>query len=148
MTSVCRMMPASMRKNAVSKDNAPNPAKLRRDLHDEFGETPYKTEEVVPGKVGIILSMFSNFLHVYTQVWWVTYTYQDDTLTDPKAREEAKKWGIDPTTEQYKQVQYNTVQYSTVQISICRPCSPGRSPTDRSTQTPAKRTSSASATGG
>ena len=33
----------------------------------------------------------------------MTYTYQDDTLTDPKAREEAKKWGIDPTTEQYKQ---------------------------------------------
>ena len=54
MTSMCRMMPASMRKNAVSKDNAPNPAKLRRDLHDEFGETPYKTEEVVPGKVDII----------------------------------------------------------------------------------------------
>ena len=78
----------------------------------------------------------------------MTYTYQDDTLTDPKAREEAKKWGIDPTTEQYKQVQYNTVQYSTVQSSTSRPCSPGRSPTDRSTQTPAKRTSSASATGG
>ena len=54
MTSMCRMMPASMRKNAVSKDNAPNPAKLRRDLHDEFGETPYKTEEVVPGKVDIL----------------------------------------------------------------------------------------------
>ena len=53
MTVVFRMMPASMRKNAVSKDNAPNPAKLRRDLHDEFGETPYKTEEVVPGKVDI-----------------------------------------------------------------------------------------------
>ena len=53
MTSMFRMMPASMRKNAVSKDNAPNPAKLRRDLHDEFGETPYKTEEVVPGKVDI-----------------------------------------------------------------------------------------------
>ena len=111
------MMPASMRKNAVSKDNAPNPAKLRRDLHDEFGETPYKTEEVVPGKVDIILSMFSNYLHVYTQVWWVTYTYQDDTLTDPKAREEAKKWGIDPTTEQYKQVQYSTMQCNVVQYS-------------------------------
>ena len=82
----------------------------------------------------------------------MTYTYQDDTLTDPKAREEAKKWGIDPTTEQYKQVQYNAVQYSTVQYravhGTSRPCSPGRSPTDRSTQTPAKRTSSASATGG
>ena len=58
MTSVCRMMPASMRKNAVSKDNAPNPAKLRRDLHDEFGETPYKTEEVVPGKVDIYYLCF------------------------------------------------------------------------------------------
>ena len=46
------------------------------------------------------------------------------------------------------QVQYSTVQYSTVQTSTSRPCSPGRSPTDRSTQTPAKRTSSASATGG
>ena len=99
---MCRMMPASMRKNAVSKDNAPNPAKLRRDLHDEFGETPYKTEEVVPGKVDISSNVLE-LSNVYIQVWWVTYTYQDDTLTDPKAREEAKKWGIDPTTEQYKQ---------------------------------------------
>ena len=70
MTSMCRMMPASMRKNAVSKDNAPNPAKLRRDLHDEFGETPYKTEEVVPGKVDIYYLIYvlelSNILSLST----------------------------------------------------------------------------------
>ena len=47
----------------------------------------------------------------------MTYTYQDDTLTDPKAREEAKKWGIDPTTEQYKQVQYSTMQCNVEQYS-------------------------------
>ena len=89
MLRVFRMMPAGMRKSAVSKESAPDPAKVgtvKRDLHDAFGENPYTIEETVTGKV-----------------WHVLYTYEDATMTDPKAREDAAKWGIDPTSEKWKQ---------------------------------------------
>ena len=89
MMRIFRMMPASMRKSAVSKDGAPDPAKVgtvKRDLHDAFGENPYTIEETVPGKV-----------------WHVLYTYEDATMTDPKARADAAKWGIDPNSEKWRQ---------------------------------------------
>ena len=56
MLRLFRMMPASMRKSTVSKESAPDPAKVgtvKRDLHDAFGENPYTITETVPGKVKI-----------------------------------------------------------------------------------------------
>merc|ERR1719464_600227 len=42
-------MPEGMRRDTVTKQNAPKPKKKIKDLFDLNGTTPYKTEEIVPG---------------------------------------------------------------------------------------------------
>ena len=48
---VFNLLPDSWRKSMMSKQNAPKPGPLLRDIFDLAGESPYEKEEVVPGKV-------------------------------------------------------------------------------------------------
>lgn len=80
-----RIMPDSWRKSAMSKQNAPDISDLAKDLHDFNGESPYKTEEVVPDKV-----------------WSVTYTFEDKSMCNEKAREMMAAFGMDLRSEEFK----------------------------------------------
>ena len=66
-------MPDEMRRSAMSKTNAPKPGKPARDMFDISGESPYETEEVVPGKL-----------------WAVTYRHEDKGSTDPDTKKQMK----------------------------------------------------------
>lgn len=79
------LMPESMRRSTLAKQDAPKPGKVARDLYDVTGETPYKIEELKPGKL-----------------WQVTYTFENMSLTDKAAKEEGKAFGMDPTAESYR----------------------------------------------
>ena len=54
VVAVFRLLPHSWRRSAVSQQNAPKADQLPRDLHDQFGESPYTITEVVAGKVGLV----------------------------------------------------------------------------------------------
>ena len=79
MSKMFRMMPTKMRKNMLSKQNAPQPGSQPKDLHDVAGESPYTTEEIVPGNL-----------------WSVKYTFEDKTITgDRKYKDMMKMFGMD-----------------------------------------------------
>ena len=83
-----RKLPDGMRKSTLSSMNAPKPdseRKFPRDLFDLTGKSPYKKEEVVPGKV-----------------WVVTYTYEDVGDTDKESKKQMKAFGWDPNSEDFK----------------------------------------------
>merc|ERR1719464_1312382 len=63
------LMPESMRRSTITKKNAPNPKKTIKDLYDLNGTTPYKTKEIVPGKL-----------------WEITYMFEISTLADEMKR--------------------------------------------------------------
>ena len=50
MVVTFRLMPDSMRRKRVSQKNAPRTI-TKWDLHDEFGESPYRVTEVVADKL-------------------------------------------------------------------------------------------------
>jgi len=80
------LMTDGMRKKMVTKQNAPKPGKdAPRDRFDCTGESPYKTEEIKPGKI-----------------WQVSYDMENMSLTNKAAKDEAKAFGMDPTSEKYK----------------------------------------------
>merc|ERR1719336_980100 len=88
VTWIMRKMPTSMRKNTLSKMNAPKPdseRKFPRDIFDLTGESPYEKEEIVPGKV-----------------WSVTYTYEDVGDTDKDTKKQGKAFGWDPNSKDFK----------------------------------------------
>jgi len=78
------IMPEGMRRSILAKQDAPKPGNVSRDLYDVTGETPYKIDELKPGKL-----------------WQVTYSYENKALTDKAAKEEAKGFGMDPTSEAF-----------------------------------------------
>jgi len=81
------VMPDSMRKSSVTKQNAPKSGgEAIRDRFDLTGKTPYKIEELKPGKI-----------------WQVTYDTENKSLTSKKAKEEAKAFGMDPSDEAYQE---------------------------------------------
>jgi len=55
-------------------------------VYDLSGETPYTTKEIEPDKI-----------------WEVSYRLENRSLTSKKAKEEAKGFGLDPTSESYRQ---------------------------------------------
>merc|ERR1711874_842524 len=58
------LLPNSWRKSMMSKQNAPKPGVVLKDIFDLTGESPYEKEEVVPGKV-----------------WAVTYRFEEAGVT-------------------------------------------------------------------
>mgnify|MGYP001306499238 CR=1 FL=1 len=62
--------------------NAPKPKKKIKDLFDLNGTTPYKTEEIVPGKL-----------------WEITYTFENSARFDEDAKNEMKAFGMDYSSE-------------------------------------------------
>ena len=85
LTKIYNTIPDKWRKKAISKQNAPNPDKLPRDIYDLTKESPYETEEVLPGRL-----------------WAVIYTYEDYGLTDKKTRQMMALMGIDPQSEKFR----------------------------------------------
>ena len=79
------LIPDSWRKSMMSKQNAPKPGVALKDIYDLTGENPYETEELVPGKV-----------------WVVTYTTEDAGATREAAKNEAKAFGMDPTSPEFR----------------------------------------------
>ena len=60
--------------------NAPKPGKIVKDLYDLNGTSPYKTEEVVPGKI-----------------WEIIYIHENTGRTDADAKKQMKDiFGLDP----------------------------------------------------
>ena len=86
MAGAYKLMPVSWAHKAYVKQNAPDPNKLPRDLHDLTGESPYTMEEVVPGRL-----------------WEVTYLTENMAMTDKKTKDGMKVLGIDPTSEEFKE---------------------------------------------
>jgi len=82
-----RLMPEKMRKTAMTKQNAPKPDMVARDIYDVCGKSPYEFEELEKDKV-----------------WQVTYKVENMAMSagNEKAKEEAKAFGIDPSSEDYK----------------------------------------------
>jgi len=81
------IMPASMRKQTVTKENAPKPGKKApRDRYDLTGKTPYKIEEIKPGKI-----------------WQVAYDMENVALSNESVKAELKAFGMDPTDEKYQE---------------------------------------------
>ena len=62
--------------------NAPKPKKKIKDLYDLNGTIPYKTEEIVPGKL-----------------WEITYTFENSARFDEDAKNEMKAFGMDYSSE-------------------------------------------------
>ena len=85
MTKMYNLIPDKWRRNAITKQNAPSPDKLPRDMYDMTKESPYKTEEVIPGRL-----------------WAVDYTYEDSSFTNKKARQASASMGLDPNSEKFR----------------------------------------------
>ena len=81
MIWIFNLIPDSWRKSMMSKQNAPKPGPLLRDMFDLRGESPYEKEEVIPGKV-----------------WSVTYRCEDGGVTREDRKKEAKAFGMDPSS--------------------------------------------------
>ena len=81
MIWIFNLIPDSWRKSMMSKQNAPKPGPLLRDIFDLRGESPYEKEEVIPGKV-----------------WSVTYRCEDGGVTREDKKNEAKAFGMDPSS--------------------------------------------------
>lgn len=80
LVTMNNLMPEGMRKNAVTKQNAPKPGKIVKDLYDLNGTSPYKTEKIVPGKV-----------------WEIIYIHENTGRTDADAKKQMKDFfGLDP----------------------------------------------------
>ena len=75
------LLPNSWRKSMTSKQNAPKPGVVLKDIFDLTGESPYEKEEVVPGKV-----------------WAVTYRFEEAGVTRESSKKEAKAFGMDPSS--------------------------------------------------
>jgi len=71
--TVYNLMPTSMRKSSITKKNAPKPNKAPKDLYDLNGSSPYKTEEIVPGKL-----------------WEIVYTYENSGRIDVDVKKQAR----------------------------------------------------------
>jgi len=82
MVMMMNWMPEGMRRSTVTKQNAPKPKKKIKDLYDLNGTTPYKTEEIVPGKL-----------------WEITYTFENSARFDKDAKNEMKAFGMDYSSE-------------------------------------------------
>merc|ERR1711892_1232661 len=81
------IMPASMRKQTVTNENAPKPGKKApRDRYDLTGKTPYKIEEIKPGKI-----------------WQVAYDMENVALSNESVKAGMKAFGMDPTDEKYQE---------------------------------------------
>ena len=65
--------------------NAPNPKKTIKDLYDLNGTTPYKTKEIVPGKL-----------------WEITYTFENSARFDEEKKNQVKSMGWDYSSETFK----------------------------------------------
>ena len=79
------LIPDSWRKSMMSKQNAPKPKMVLKDIFDLTGEDPYEKEEVVPGKL-----------------WAVTYKFEDAGATREEAKQEAKAFGMDPSSAEFR----------------------------------------------
>ena len=65
--------------------NAPNPKKTIKDLYDLNGTTPYKTKEIVPGKL-----------------WEITYMFENSARFDEEKKNQLKAMGWDYSSETFK----------------------------------------------
>ena len=79
------LIPDSWRKSMMSKQNAPKPKVVLKDIFDLTGEDPYEKEEVVPGKL-----------------WVVTYKFEDAGATREESKQEAKAFGMDPSSAEFR----------------------------------------------
>ena len=59
--------------NPIFFQNAPKPNKVTKDLYDLNGSSPYKTVEIVPGKL-----------------WEIVYTYENSGRIDADAKKQAR----------------------------------------------------------
>ena len=92
------------RHQAYVKQNAPDPTRLPRDLHDLTGESPYTTAEVMPGRP-----------------WEVTYLTENMAMTDEKTKEGMKVLGMDPTSEVYKEkVLAGAASHGPEAVELCK----------------------------
>jgi len=81
------VMPDTMRRQSITKKNAPKPGvNIPRDWYDLTGASPYTIEEVKQGKI-----------------WQVKYEKENLALSDKKAKEEAKAFGMDVTSEKFRE---------------------------------------------
>ena len=80
-----RLLPESMRRKMVTKQNAPT-ADQGRDLYDCTGKTPYNIKEIKPGTI-----------------WQVEYIMEQTTLTNKEAKLKAKEFGLDPNSKDYQE---------------------------------------------
>ena len=84
MVVTSRLMPDSMRRKRVSQKNAPRTI-TKWDLHDEFGESPYRVTEVVADKL-----------------WSVNYRIEDPSMTGRLAASRGGAMGYNPASEQFR----------------------------------------------
>ena len=85
MMKIYNTIPDKWRRKAINKQNAPNPNKMPRDIYDLEKQSPYETEEVIPGRL-----------------WAVDYTYEDFGFTDKKTRQMSAMLGVDPQSEKFR----------------------------------------------
>ena len=104
MIFLFNLLPDSWRKSMMSKQNAPKPGSVLKDIYDLTGESPYQTEEVVAGKV-----------------WAVTYKSEDAGVTREEAKNEAKAFGMDPTSPEFrKKVLEAAANYGPRAVEVCK----------------------------
>ena len=71
MVVIFRLMPDSMRRKRVSQKNAPRTI-TKWDLHDEFGESPYRVTEVVADKLWSTVHYSTVQYSTVQYRWWRT----------------------------------------------------------------------------
>jgi len=103
---IFNLIPDSWRKSMMSKQNAPKPGFVEglKDIFDLAGEFPYEKEELVAGKV-----------------WTVTYKSEDPGLTRESAKNEAKAFGMEPTSAEFqKKVLESAARLGPEMVEICK----------------------------
>ena len=104
MIFLFNLIPDSWRKSMMSKQNAPKPGVLLKDIYDLTGENPYETEELVPDKV-----------------WVITYKTEDAGATREEAKNEAKVFGMDPTSAEFRRkVLEAAANYGPRAVEVCK----------------------------
>ena len=100
-----RLMPDSMRRKRVSQKNAPRTI-TKWDLHDEFGESPYRVTEVVADKLWSTLQystvQYSTVQVVADKLWSVNYRIEDPSMTGRLAASRGGATGYNPASEQFR----------------------------------------------
>ena len=80
LMAISSKMKCDMYNIFILLQNAPKPEKSPKDLYDLCGFCPYKTEEIVPGKL-----------------WEIVYIHENNGRTDVDAKKQMKDFfGMDP----------------------------------------------------